>query len=262
MQLKRNCRYLYIIIINTIWQAASIWFKIMEPLKLNHMERIFICLTIASLTLISCSSRSEIPAGLTGDWYTVKGDVEVYSFTTENGKGIYLGTIDDRPMVKGTWKVEKGMLVLIPDSEGYASGSSRYSYRISNDTLWLNEGQEIYTKTAPLKYIHPEASILENIRSDFNSLFTEPAEAEFIWPDGTYHGFAIETRSDSLSGLFSGLIQYIQDKGFEPDEKAVSEICNGYKKLYGNDTVIAMICYVQDEEGSPAGLKISAALKK
>lgn len=226
------------------------------------MERILICLTIASLTLFSCSSRSEIPAELTGDWYTVKGDVEVYSLTTENGKGVYLGTIDDRPMVNGSWKVEKGMLVLSPESEGFASGSGRYRYRISNDTLWLNDGQEIYTKTPPLKVKHPESSILENIRSDFSGLFSEPAEAEFIWPDGNYSGYAIEMKSDSLSGLFSELIQYIQDKGFEPDEKAVTEVCNGYRKLYGNDTIVATICYVSDEDGSPVGIKISAALKK
>jgi len=227
------------------------------------MGKIFYFVIVILLTLSSCISRSGLPSELIGDWYAVKGDVEVYSMTIENGEGIYLGTIDDRPMVKGKWKVENGFLVLIPESEGQVSGLSRYTYRIDNDTLWLNHGQEIFTKTLPLKVKHPETSILENIRSDFRGRFTEPSATEVPWDDGTsYSGFSIEMISDTVSVLYSEITTYLQDKGFEPDEKVITEICNGYVKNYGSDTIVVMVCFVTDEDGSPAGIKISAALNK
>jgi len=227
------------------------------------MGKIFCFVIVIILTLTSCSSRSGLPAELTGTWYAVKGDVEVYSLKTENGEGIYLGTVDDRPMVNGKWKVEKGLLVLIPEPSGEASAISRYTYRIANDTLWLNNGQEIFTKTLPLKVKHPETSILENIRSDFRGRFTEPSATEVPWDDGTsYSGFSIEMISDTVSVLYSEITTYLQDKGFEPDEKVITEICNGYVKNYGSDTIVVMVCFVTDEDGSPAGIKISAALNK
>jgi len=227
------------------------------------MGKIFCFVIVIILTLTSCSSRSGLPAELTGTWYAVKGDVEVYSLKTENGEGIYLGTIDDRPMVNGKWKVEKGLLVLIPEPSGEASAISRYTYRIANDTLWLNNGQEIFTKTLPLKFKHPETAILENIRSDFSGKFSEPAGTEVPWAGGSsYPGFYIEMTSDNASGLFSEITTYIQDKGFEPDEQVITEICNGYVKDYGNNTIVVMVCSISGEDGAPVGIKISAALKK
>ena len=208
-------------------------------------------LFIIFLTACSNNQQSVNEESFLGEWYTIKGDVEAYSFLKDENSYIFTGTQGMRPVVYGTWKIEKDKFIIIMDN----GTTTEYSYSVVNDTLTLNEGSEIYTRTAPLEVRYPEVRILKNIASDFNSLeFTAPFASDINWgsfidsthnyKDFTLKGFSISAGTTLSSLSISDLSNYIKDLGFESDTLFVTEICNGY---WDHDQIVTL-CTSQDPE--------------
>jgi len=133
-----------------------------------------------ALFLSGCKQRKVILSeeSFLGEWYTIKGDVEAYSFLKDDYSYIFAGTRSMHPVVYGTWKINKDKFAITMDN----GTTIAYNFVLSNDTLTFNEGAEIYTRTAPLEVKYPEVRILPNISSDFSSLkFSAPHPADLIW---------------------------------------------------------------------------------
>lgn len=229
------------------------------------MKRVFSLLASASvilLTLFSCSSGKQVslPEELIGDWYTIKGDVELYSFMKDSTEGIYAGYLHDRLMVSGKWTAENGMIRLILE-DGTIFG---YDYSIKDDTMIFDNGREIYTKTPPVYILHPEVRILENLRTDLGYDFSQPGESTVNWIDGDQNGFSISVNTTLGSDYLGNITGYIKDSGYAPDSLCVTEICNGYKTDYSDTQIILTICTLQDPDAADdtVTIRISSALKK
>jgi hypothetical protein len=212
-----------------------------------------IIIPIILILISSCRQKQQIPAeeSLLGEWYTIKGDVEAYSFLKDENSYIFTGTQGMRPVVYGTWKIENDRFVIIMDN----GTTTEYTFNVVNDTLSFNDGAEIYTRTPPLEVSHPEVRILKNIVSDFSSLvFTVPAVADVKWSlfndstrkfeESTLKVYTI-TAGTTLSSLsISELSEYIRDKGFESDTLFVTEICSGF---WDHDQIVTL-CTSQNPE--------------
>ena len=211
-----------------------------------------ILLTVISL---SCRQKSQqttpVEESLLGEWYTIKGDVEAYSFLKDENSYIFTGTQGMRPVIYGKMKIENDKFIIIMDN----GTTTEYSYELKNDTLTLNNGAEIYTRTEPLEVKHPEVRILLNIASDFNNLnFSRPEPADIKWgyyidSTQTYNefstrGFSIRAATVLSSNDIPDLNNYIKDFGFESDTIFVTEICNGY----WDSDIIVTLCTSQDPE--------------
>ena len=201
--------------------------------------RYIIILLFPLLLLYACiqnkSQESISEEDFLGEWYTIKGDVDAYSFLKDESSYIFTGTQGMRPVVYGKWKIENGKFIIIMDN----GTTTEYSYELNNDTLVLNNGAEIYTRTEPLEIRHPEAGILADIRSDFSSLkFSQPIPAEIKWgyyidsiqsyKEFSVQGFSIRAATVLPSDEISELYNYIRDLGFETDTIFVTEICSGF----------------------------------
>jgi len=95
------------------------------------------CLAISSFILISCTSKKNSVESdqFVGDWYTIKGDVQAYAFYKDSSGGIYTGSLHDRAVVQGSWKIENNKFVLTPE---YETGNSKpifYDFILKSDTL-------------------------------------------------------------------------------------------------------------------------------
>jgi len=219
-------------------------------------------LVIFFLILISCTSKkaSVSDKNLVGDWYTVKGNVEALSFTKDSSGNYFLGTLHDRPLMNGTWKIENNKLVMTMDN----GTATFYDYKIIADTLTLNGGEEIYTLTPPLYVRHPEVRILEALKSDLGLNFSQPRETDVSLPAGTSKGYSITLDSKQSSADIQTIIGYITETGFAADSLLITEICTGYQSDYDKDKIFLTICTSQDPEATDGMvyITVSTALKK
>jgi hypothetical protein len=226
----------------------------------------FFYLVFFLLILISCTTKK--PSAKTdvfvGVWYTIKGDVEEYSFYQDSTGGNYVGTLHDRPMVNGSWKVENNKLIMTPENGQVDAKSFPYAFVLKSDTLYLNGGAEIYTKTVPLYVQHPEVRILVWLKSELGLNFSLPKETEVKWFDETLKGYSVSLDSKLGSNDHSSIVEYISAYGFEPDTLYITEICNGYKTDYANDKILLTICTSQDPEATDGkvNITVSSAYKK
>ncbi|HUX95008.1 MAG TPA: lipocalin family protein [Bacteroidales bacterium] len=218
--------------------------------------RIYIPVLITIILFSACKQKQnqqQSPAeeSFLGEWYTIRGDMEAYSFLKDENSYIFTGTQEMRPVIYGKWKIENDKFIIIMDN----GTTTEYSYELKNDTLTLNNGAEIYTRTEPFEIKHPEVRILINIASDFNSLdFSPPEPAEIKWgyyvdSSQTYkefsiQGFSITAATVLPSDEISDLNNYIRDYGFESDTILVTEICSGY---WDADHIVTL-CTSQDPE--------------
>jgi len=214
--------------------------------------RINVSIFLLFILLPDCRPKQTHPEdSLLGEWYTIKGDVEAYSFLKDENSYIFTGTQNMSPVIYGTWKIENDKFKIIWDN----GASVEYSFSLKNDTLSLNDGAEIYTRTEPLEVKHPEVRILLNISSDFNSLdFSQPQQAEIKWGDfvdstKSYNefsvkGYSITAMTTLSSSAIPDLSNYIRDSGFEADTIYVTGICNGF---WDADLVVTL-CTTRDAE--------------
>jgi hypothetical protein len=194
-----------------------------------------------------------------GEWYTIKGDVEAYSFLKDSNNYIFVGTQGMRPVVYGTWKINKDKFVITMDN----GTTTEYNFTLSNDTLTFNDGIEIYTRTEPLEVKYPEVRILVNISSDFPGLkFSAPCPSDLNWGsrvDSTQSsdsfslkGYSISAGTTLSSNIITEISNYLKDYGFEPDTVYITEICNGFR----DDNQIVTICTSQDPEATNDSINI------
>ena len=223
-------------------------------------------LAVFAFILISCTSKktSSNSDQFVGDWYTIKGDVEVYSFYQDSAGGVYVGTLHDRPVVQGSWKIENNKFVLTPE---YDAGNSKpiiYDFVLKSDTLYFNKGEEIYTTTIPLYVQHPELEIFEKLKWDIGLKFDNPVPADLIWHDGTFTGYSVIIESKLNSGDIGGIFDCLEANGFVSDSLMVTEICNGYKIDYASGQILLKTCSSQDPEATDNThtITITVAMKK
>ena len=220
----------------------------MKILILSVFKVIFL-----GLILSGCSQKKSGMAEetLLGEWYAIKGDVEAYSFLKDEDSYIFSATRGMHPVVFGTWKIKKERFIIIMDN----GTATEYTYTISNDTLTLNDGEEIYTRTAPLEIKYPEVRILTELSADFSNLkFSAPQPTYLSWgypvdstrtiQEFSLWGYAISAISTLSSGDITRISDYIIDYGFEPDTIFETEICNGYWDI----NQIITLCTHQDPE--------------
>ncbi|TAL80468.1 MAG: hypothetical protein EPN88_01185 [Bacteroidetes bacterium] len=216
---------------------------------------VLILFTVIIIALPGCKQKKTgfSEDSFLGEWYTIKGDVEAYSFLKDSNSYIFTGTQGMRPVVYGTWKIDKNKFIITMDN----GTTTAYNFAVSNDTLIFNEGAEIYTRTEPLDVKYPEVRVLVNISSDFTNLkFSAPRPDELKWGswiDSTrssqsfnLKGFSISAGTTLSSGVISEISNYLKDYGFEPDTIYVTEICNGFRD---NDQIVT-ICTSQDPEAN------------
>jgi hypothetical protein len=185
-----------------------------------------------------------------GEWYTVKGDVEGYSFMRDNGSFIFTGFLGMRPVIYGTWKIEKDKFVITMDN----GTTTAYAFTIRNDTMIFNDGQEIYTRTVPLEVQFPETRILRSLISDLGLNFSEPRPVDISWGvwidstqtsrDFTIKGYSVSLGSTLSSDDMKDISGHLEVYGFEIDTIYVTEICNGY----WNENQLVTVCTSQDPE--------------
>jgi len=217
---------------------------------MKHSILTLFAVLFLALSLSGCKQKKPMlyEEFFLGEWYTIKGDVEAYSFLKDDSSYIFAGTQGMRPVVYGTWKINKDKFVITKDN----GTTAEYNFAVSNDTLTFNKGAEIYTRTAPLEVKYPEVRILVNISSDFSSLrFSAPRPADLNWGirvDSTrssqsfsLKGYSISAGSTLSSDAITEISNYLKDYGFEPDTVYVTEICNGFR----DDNQLVIICTSQ-----------------
>jgi hypothetical protein len=224
----------------------------------------YCCLAALVLIHISCASKKTSSGSdqFVGDWYTIKGDVEAYSFYLDSARGVYSGSLHDRPVVKGSWKVENNKLVLTPE---YETGNSKpiiYEFMLKSDTLYLNNGEEIYTKTVPLYINYPELEILEKIKWDVGLKFDQPVPAKLNWHDGTFEGYSVIIVSKLGSDDMAGIYGCLQSNGFLSDSLMVSEICSGYIAEQTQGQILLTACTAEDPEATDGKFTITLTVAK
>jgi len=218
-------------------------------------------LALFGLILPGCGQKKSFMAeeSFLGEWYTIKGDVEAYSFLKDDSNYIFVGTQGMRPVVYGIWKIEKEKFIISMDN-GTTTG---YTFVLSNDTLTFNEGDEIYTRTPPIEVKYPEVRILIALTSDLSDImFSEPQPADLNWGywvdsiqtvrNFSLKGYSITAGSTLSSGDVSTISDYLKDYGFESDTLFMTEICDGY----WDDNQIITICTNMDFEAENDSIDI------
>jgi hypothetical protein len=196
-------------------------------------EVIFIALIIPDCKQKNSNRPEE---SFLGEWYTVKGDVEAYSFLKDSSSYIFVGTQNMRPVVYGRWKINKDKFVISMDN----GITKAYKFVLSHDTLTFNSGEQIYTRTEPFIIKHPEVRILANIAADFSSIkFSDPHPADLKWGSHvdsfnkseniTLKGYSISAGTTLSSGSVSDIYDYLTEFGFDPDTLFISEKANGFR---------------------------------
>lgn len=189
-----------------------------------------------SLTSCKPGTKKNAEDSFLGEWYTIKGDVEVYSFLKDSSSYIFVGTQGMRPVVFGTWKIDKDKFVIKMDN----GTTSSYAFSLINDTLNFNNGEEIYTRTEPLDIKHPEVKILLSISSGFRFLkFSPPVPSDLKWgyrvdstqssQDILLRGYSISAATTLSSGILKKISDFIKESGFDPDTLFFTEICRGFR---------------------------------
>ena len=212
---------------------------------LNYVILIFIVLFLSG-----CKQKKPVLSEETflGEWYAVKGDMEAYSFLKDSNNYIFVGTQGMRPVVYGTWKINKNKFLITMDN----GTSISYTFVLSNDTLSLNGGAEIYSRIAPLEVKYREIRVLANISSKFSRLkFSAPHPADLNWDfraDITQSpqrfslkGYSISALAPLTSDALTEIPTYLKDYGFEQDTISAAKTCNGFR----DDNQIVTICTSQ-----------------
>ncbi len=215
-----------------------------------YLQTLFTVIIFA-LLLSGCKQKKPVPSeeAFLGEWYTVKGGLEAYSFLKDSNNYIFVGTRDMRPVVYGTWKIVKNKFVITMDS----GTSTTYTFVLSNDTLIFNGGSEIYTRRASLEVKYPEARVLASISSDLSSLkFSAPRPADLNWDfradsirapqHYSLKGYSISAVTILSSDAITEISNYLKDYGFEQDTLSVNKTCSGFR----DDNQIVTICTHQD----------------
>lgn len=206
-------------------------------------------ITIIILSLDSCKNASPREKAVLGDWYTIKGDVDAYSFMKDNGRYIFTGTQDRRPVVYGSWKIIGDKFVITTDN----GTEKAYLYSIVNDTMIFNGGEEIYTRTLPLEIRFPEVRILKDLASAFSShKFSGPYPVTFswdVWSDSIHSlkeiplkGYRISMGSSLVSDDMENLSGFLSDHGFTRDTLFNPGICIGLL----DENQLVTLCKNQD----------------
>lgn len=216
--------------------------------------RILFTIVFLALFLPGCKQNKPVLSeeSFLGEWYTVKGGLEAYSFLKDSNNYIFVGTRDKQPVVYGTWKIDKNKFVITLDK----GTSTAYTFVLSNDTLTFNSGAEIYTRIAPLEVKYPEVRVLISISSDLSSLkFSTPRPADLKWDFMTdktqspqrysLKGYSIIAVTIPSSDAMKEISNYLKDYGFEQDTISVTENCNGFR----DDNQIVTICARQYPSG-------------
>jgi len=199
-------------------------------------------------TVFNCCKHqsSSYPAdSFIGEWYTVKGDLDAYSFLKDSNSYIFVGTLNMHPAVFGTWKTLNNKFLIISDN----GNSSSYRFTLRNDTLIFNEGEQIYTRTEPLEVRFPEVKILLALAGDFGSLkFSSPRQADLNWASFTDKaenlqnpstiGYIISSAVAATSENLAEIYNSLEDYGFEPDTVITKENC----KVYHDDNQVITVC--------------------
>ena len=189
-------------------------------------------------TVCTCCKRQggTLPVdSFIGEWYTVKGDLDGYSFLKDSNNYIFVGTRNMHPVVFGTWKKVNDKFVLTIDK----GSSTSYRYSLNNDTLIFNDGEQIYTRTEPLEVRFPEVKILVTLAGDFGNLkFSSPRQADLNWASFTDKagilqnpsiiGYSISSDIEESSGVLSEIYTSLGDYGFEPDTDFIKADCKAY----------------------------------
>jgi hypothetical protein len=222
---------------------------------MKTLVQIIFAVLLLSLFISGCKQKKPAftEESLLGEWYTIKGDVETYSFLKDDSSYIFVGTQGMRPVVYGTWKINKDKFIIIMDN----GTTTTYTFKLLNDTLTFNEGEEIYTLTEPIGIKYPETQVLVNISSDFSNLkFSAPQPADLSWglwidslqssKDIALKGYSISAGTTLSSGDITTISDYLRDYGFEPDTVYVTEICNGF---WANNQLVTL-CTSQDPEAT------------
>jgi len=213
----------------------------------------FLSFMLLSLYFVGCKQEKAIKSfdAFLGEWYTIKGDVEAYSFLKDDSSYIFVGTQGMRPVVYGTWKINKNKFIITMDN----GTATEYLFTHLNDTLIFNNGEEIYTRTPPLDVKYPEVKILTALSSDLSDLtFSEPQNADIKWGclidstqkirEFTLRGYFISAGSTLSSGDLKDISDYLKDYGFESDTLFMTEICDGY---WDNNQIVT-VCTQRDYE--------------
>lgn len=204
---------------------------------------------LTALLTPGCTPEKEsVPAdSFIGEWYTVRGDFETYSFLKDSNNYIFVATQNLRPVAFGKWKTYKNEFIISIDD----GPTTTYSFTLKNDTLILNNGEQIYTRTEPPEVKFPEIKILKAISADIPGLkFTPPFQAELNWASFTDKagiennpsiiGYSI-TSSTSSSAILPDIFNSLEDSGFEPDDDLTSKSCTGFR----DDNQVVIVCLIQ-----------------
>lgn len=216
---------------------------------------VFFSIIFLGISLSSCKQKATklSEESFLGEWYTIKGDVEAYSFLKDSSSYIFVGTQGMRPVVFGSWKLDKNKFIVKMDN----GATTAYSYVLLNDTLSFNNGEQIYTRTEPLEVKYPEVKILLSITSGFSTLkFSPPTPAELKWgfrvnstlPSQaiSLKGYSISAGTTQSSGIIKEISDFIKESGFESDTLYVTEICKGFR----DNNQIITLCTSQEPESA------------
>jgi hypothetical protein len=208
-------------------------------------------------TVFSCCKQQGVPLppdALIGEWYTVKGELDAYSFLKDSNNYIFVGTRNMHPVVFGTWKTVNDNFILSIDN----GRSSSFRYTLNNDTLTFNNGEQVYTRTEPLEVRFPEVKILITLAGDFGNLkFSSPRKADLNWASYTDDtgilqnpsliGYSISSDIEASSADLPGIYASLEDYGFEYDSVFIKPDC----KVYRDDNqVIIVLTKHHIEQGS------------
>jgi hypothetical protein len=199
------------------------------------------------LTVFTCCKHESgaYPSdAFIGEWYTIKGDLDAYSFLKDSNNYIFVGTLNMHPVVFGTWKTLNNKFLIFYDN----GNSSSFRFTINNDTLIFNEGEQIYTRTEPLEVRFPEVKILIALAGDFGNLkFSSPLLADLNWASFTDKagnlknpsliGYSISSTVESSSEDLDEIYNSLEDYGFEPDTSFLKEDC----KVYHDDNQVIIV---------------------
>jgi hypothetical protein len=221
----------------------------------------FFTIIFIGFSLTSCEKKviKNHEESFLGEWYTIKGNVEAYSFLKDSSSYIFAGTQGMRPVIFGTWKIDKDRFVIKMDNGTITS----YTFTLKNDTLSFNNGEEIYTRTEPLDVKHPEVKILLSISSGFKTLkFSPPIPSELKWGyhvdstksahDILLSGYSISAATTLSSGVLKEISNYIKESGFDPDTLYVTEICTGFR----DNIQIITLCTSQYPEAANDSVRV------
>ncbi len=226
----------------------------------NHVT-FFLTVTVLAFIFSACSRKKPSISEdfLSGDWYTVKGDVESYSFMKDDSSKVFTSYLHSRPFMYGTWKIEGQTLIIVTED----GTTNEYGLTIRPDTLLFNDGEQIYTKTIPLEVLFPEIMIMKEISSELGIPFvSKPQPVDFTWLKPAADS-SMSYLEINLRGYETGLnctnknddririADYLQNNGFELDTayRAVTEITEiiGYWK--DDQLVTFSDIYSETEEG-------------